>query len=239
MNLLLIRHGQTNWNLKQCFQGQSDIPLNETGRKQAQALADRLSAEQLDHVYVSDLQRAVETANIILRTSGYKPNLHPDSRLREVNFGAWEGLTYDEIKAKYPEPLAAWENDIFKNAPPNGETLEQLSARVQSVLDELCAKHQDQTVLIVAHGGVLQTLICLALKLPPMMYWQFHLSTASLSELAFYPAGAILNSLNDTCHLPKAPPKKAWNPLSRGKSNEVDLPKDSTMEKTERTEKTP
>ena len=211
MNLLLIRHGQTNWNLEQRFQGQSDIPLNETGRKQAHALAERFSTEQFDAVYSSDLQRATETANIITQMSGCKPDL----RLREVHFGDWEGLTYDEIKAKHPDTLAAWEADIFKNAPPHGETLEGLSVRVQSMLDELREKHEDQNILIVAHGGVLQTLICLALKLPPTMYWQFHLSTASLSEVAFYPAGAILNSLNDTSHLPKAPPKKAWNPLSR------------------------
>jgi alpha-ribazole phosphatase len=196
MNLLLIRHGQTDWNLAQRFQGQSDIPLNEAGKKQAEVLADRLSNQPFDIVYSSDLQRATETANII-----HKSSFQPDARLREVKFGDWEGLTYDEIKEKYPDALSAWENDIYKNAPPNGETLEQLSVRVQSMLDELCAKHQDQTVLIVAHGGVLQTLICLALKLPPTMYWQFHLSTASLSEVAFYPAGAILNLLNDTCHL--------------------------------------
>lgn len=210
MKLLLIRHGQTNWNLEQRFQGQSDIPLNETGRKQAQALAERLTTEQFDAVYSSDLQRATETASII-RRSGFQP----DTRLREVHFGDWEGLTYNEIKAKHPEPLAAWEADIFKNAPPKGETLEGLAIRVQSMLDELHEKHDDQNILIVAHGGVLQTLICLALKLPPTMYWQFHLSTASISELAFYPAGAILNSLNDTSHLPKSAPKKAWNPLSR------------------------
>ncbi len=211
MNLLLIRHGQTNWNLEQRFQGQSDIPLNETGRNQAHALADRLSAEPFEAVYSSDLQRATETANIITQISGCKPDL----RLREVNFGDWEGLTYDEIKAKHPDTLADWEADIFKNAPPHGETLEGLSVRVQSMLDELREKHEDQNILIVAHGGVLQTLICLALKLPSTMYWQFHLSTASLSEVAFYPAGAILNSLNDTSHLPKSAPKKAWNPLSR------------------------
>jgi alpha-ribazole phosphatase len=211
MNLLLIRHGQTDWNLAQRFQGQSDIELNETGRKQAQALADRLSAEHFDAVYSSDLKRATETANIITQMS----DCEPDPRLREIHFGDWEGLTYDEIKEKHHETLAAWEADIFKNAPPHGETLEGLSVRVQSMLDELRKKHEGQNILIVAHGGVLQTLICLALKLPPTMYWQFHLSTASLSEVAFYPAGAILNSLNDTSHLPKAPPKKAWNPLSR------------------------
>ncbi|MDO9301084.1 MAG: alpha-ribazole phosphatase, partial [Anaerolineales bacterium] len=200
MKLLLVRHGQTDWNIARRFQGQSDIPLNEVGKKQAKALANRLSAEHFDSIYSSDLQRATETAKIIC-----KSEWHSDLRLREVNFGDWEGLTYGEIKEKHPDTLSAWENDIYKNAPPNGETLEGLSARVQSMLGELYAKHKDQTVLIVAHGGVLQTLICLALNLKPTMYWRFHLSTASLSEIAFYPkgAGAIVNLLNDTSHLEK------------------------------------
>ena len=203
MKLLLIRHGQTDWNILRRFQGQSDIPLNEVGQKQAMALADRLSTQHIDTLYFSDLQRTHETANIISSLSGCKPELHPDPHLREINFGDWEGLTYNEIKEKYPDTLAERENDIYKNAPPNGETLEQLCMRVQSMLDELYAKHKDQVVLIVSHGGMLQVLLCLALNLKPTMYWQFHLSTASLSEIAFYPYGAILNLLNDTSHLEK------------------------------------
>ena len=199
MKLFLIRHGQTDWNLTRHFQGQSDVPLNQTGRQQANALAKRLSNQSFDAVYSSDLQRATETAKIIL--SGVKPDLHSDIRLREVNFGDWEGLTYDEIKEKYPDSLASWERDVYGSSPPNGETLEDLSKRVQSFLDDLLQKHNDQTVLVVAHGGVLQTLVCLALKLSPTMYWQFYLSTASLSQISFYPAGAILNLHNDASHL--------------------------------------
>ena len=201
MKLLLIRHGQTDWNIARRFQGHSNVPLNEFGRKQAAALADRLSTQHVDAVYSSDLERTFETAKIIAHLSGCKPDLHSDQRLREINFGDWEGLSYNEIKERYPNALAEQENDIYKNAPPNGETLEQLCVRVQSIMDGLYAKHKDQTVIIVAHGGVLQILLCLVLKLNPIMYWQFHLSTASLSEIAFYPDGAILNLLNDTCHL--------------------------------------
>jgi alpha-ribazole phosphatase len=153
MKLFLIRHGQTDWNIARRFQGQSDVSLNEVGRKQAMALADRLSAQHIDALYSSDLQRALETAKIIRKSECYS-----DARLREINFGDWEGLTYNEIKEKYPNALAERENDIYKNAPPNGETLEQLCERVRSMLDELYAKHKDQTVLVVAHGGVLQTL---------------------------------------------------------------------------------
>ena len=201
MKLLLTRHGQTDWNVAQRFQGQSDVPLNEIGRQQANALADRLSAQPIDIVYSSDLLRAMETAKMIMQKSGYKPDLHLDTRLREMNFGAWEGLTYKEIKQSDPAALAAWKADVSTTAAPNGETLNQLSARVQSFINDLRAQYTDQTILIVAHGGVLQTLICLALNLLPMMYWQFHVSPASLSEISFYPAGAILNLLNDTSHL--------------------------------------
>jgi alpha-ribazole phosphatase len=202
MKLLFIRHGQTDWNIARRFQGQSNVPLNEFGRKQASALADRLSAQHVDAVYSSDLERAIETAKIICK-SVWHSDLCPDPRLREINFGDWEGLSYSEIKEKYPDALAERENDIYKNGPPNGETLEQLSVRVQSMLDELYARHHEQTVLIVAHGGVLQILLCCALRLNPTMYWQFHLSTASLSEIALFPDGAILNLLNDTSHLEK------------------------------------
>jgi len=118
MRLYLARHGETDWNAAQRFQGWSDIPLNEVGRKQAAALADRLSVQYFDVVYCSDLQRAIETAKMIVKLSDCKPNLHSDPRLREVHFGDWEGLTYDAIKEKYPEVLTAWENDIYKTARP-------------------------------------------------------------------------------------------------------------------------
>lgn len=203
MKLLLVRHGQTDWNLTRHFQGQSDVPLNETGIHQAEQVAKRLSSKKIDSIYSSDLSRAVETTRIC--RSGFQPDIptQSDIRLREVNFGDWEGLTYNEIKEKYPDSLATWERDVYSSSPPNGETLEELAKRVQSFLDDLIRKHNDQTVLIVAHGGVLQVLVCLALKLSPKMYWQFYLSTASLSEISFYPAGAILNLLNDTSHLEK------------------------------------
>lgn len=201
MKLLLTRHGQTDWNIAQRFQGQSDVPLNEVGRQQANALAGRLSTQPIDLVYASDLQRALETANIIVRKSDCQSDLRLDSRLREMDFGEWEGLTYKEIKQSDPSALAAWKADISTTAAPNGETLEQLVKRAQSVLNDLLENCKDKTVLLVSHGGVLQSLICLALKLDSTMYWQFHISPASLSEISFYPAGAIVNLLNDTSHL--------------------------------------
>lgn len=197
MKLVLIRHGQTDWNLAQRLQGHSEIPLNATGRDQASALARRLSNQSFDLIYTSDLERAMETATIL---AGGKKEVKTDPRLREINFGAWEGLTYDEIKQKYPEKLALWENDVYHNAPPNGETVEQLTKRIKLALDDLNANH-NRTLMVVAHGGALQSMVCLALNLSPRMYWQFQLSPASLSEISFYPAGAMINLWNDTSHL--------------------------------------
>jgi alpha-ribazole phosphatase len=203
MKLLLVRHGQTDWNINRRFQGQSDVPLNEVGRQQATALVNRLSREHIDVLFASDLQRAHETARIIAAQQACEIRL--DARLREINFGAWEGLTYDEIKHNDPAVLAAREADIFTTAAPDGETLNQLTTRVESVLNDLHTQYAAQTTLMVAHGGPLQILLCLALDLSPSKYWQFHLATASLSEIAFYPAGAIINLMNDTCHLSSLP----------------------------------
>jgi alpha-ribazole phosphatase len=206
MKLFLVRHGQTDWNLNQRFQGQSDIPLNESGRQQATALGSRLKHEHIDIIFASDLQRAHETANIIA-AHHHASEIRIDKRLREMNFGAWEGLTYDEIKRSDPATLAAWEADISTTAAPNGEMLNQLTMRVESVLNDLRAQYADKTILIAAHGGPLQILLCLALNISPSRYWQFHLSPASLSKIAFYPAGTIINLMNDTCHV---------SPLSMG-----------------------
>ena len=197
--LLLVRHGLTDWNAAQRFQGQHDIPLNPTGEQQAAALGERLAGEALQAIVASDLQRARVTARAIAAHHTCPVTVEP--RLREISFGAWEGLTYAEIAGRDPAGLAAWEDNILENAPPGGETLRQLAERVQAALDELLKAHDGETLLLAAHGGPLQVLVCLALGLPPEKYWQFHLSPGSLSEIAIYPQGGILNLLNDACHV--------------------------------------
>jgi alpha-ribazole phosphatase len=193
--LLLVRHGLTDWNSAQRFQGQCDIPLNAEGLRQAAALGERLACEPLQAIYASDLQRAQATAAAI--ATHHTCPLVVEARLREISFGDWEGLTYTEIGICDPARLAAWEANILENAPPGGETLNQLAGRVQAVLDELLLAHEGETLLLVAHGGPLQVLLCLALGLPPEKYWQFHLSPGSLSEIAIYPQGGIVNMLNE------------------------------------------
>ena len=199
VRLILARHGETAWNAQKRYQGQADVELSETGRRQAASLARRLAQEEIHAIAASDLQRAWETAQAIAAPHGLSVRAEP--RLREINFGDWEGLTYGEIQKRDPQALAAWEADPFHVPPPGGETLAQVAARVQSALDDVTRSHQDQTVLLVAHGGPLRILLCLALGLAPRTQWQFRLDTAAISELEIYDGGAILNYLNDTKHL--------------------------------------
>jgi alpha-ribazole phosphatase len=176
------------------------MPLSPQGRAQAWALAGRLAAEDLDTICASDLQRAWQTAEVIAAPHGLA--VRAESRLREVDLGAWEGLTYDEIKQRYPQTLAAWQAHPLITTPPDGESLAQVAARVGEALDDIAQTYQGQAVLLVAHGGSLQVLLCLVLGLVPQARWQFRLNPGSLSELYLYDEKtAILTLLNDTCHL--------------------------------------
>ncbi len=194
--IYLVRHGETAWNAEGRFQGQSDKPLDEKGKQQANALGQHLKGKKLAAIYSSDLQRAWETARIISSFNTMPVTPHPG--LREMSFGSWEGMTYDQIQAKYPDELAAWRDNILTTSPPGGENLEQLATRVMAVYDDICHKYKNGTLLVVAHGGVLQVMLCLALELSPHKYWHFHLDPGSLSEIAIYPEGVILNRLNIT-----------------------------------------
>lgn len=197
--LLLARHGQTAWNVQCRYMGQVDVPLDRIGQEQAALLGQRLSGVEFAAIYTSDLLRARETAAAI--ASHHSCRLIDERRLREMDFGAWQGLTYPEIQETDKLNLEAWEADRLVNSPPGGETLNQFSSRVEEAYQEVTQAHIEETVLMVAHGGVLKILICLVLGIPAERYWQVQISPASLSEIWVYPEGGSLSALNDTCHL--------------------------------------
>jgi alpha-ribazole phosphatase len=197
--LLLARHGETAWNAARRYQGQTDVPLNAVGRHQADALAQRLSGEEISAIYASDLQRAWETAAAI--AAFHNLSIQADPRLREIRFGDWEGLTSEEIKERDPESLTAWYDDPLQASPPGGETLNEVAQRAGAALAEITAHNPDKTVLIVAHGGILRVLLCLALEVSPTNYWRFRFGLGSLSEVSVEQTGTTLHSLNDTTHL--------------------------------------
>jgi alpha-ribazole phosphatase len=198
LRLLLVRHGETAWNAAGRFQGQTDLPLSSAGLSQAKALGRVLATERVHALYSSDLQRAWETACMI--AASLRLAVQPEPRLREMAFGRWEGLTFAEIEQRDPHALAAWQADPEHVAPPGGETLLHLTDRVTTAFHHLVSHCQEQTVVLVAHGGPLRILLCLALGLVSRSYWQFAITPGSLSELQVYEQGAILTRLNDTHH---------------------------------------
>ena len=142
--LLLARHGETDWNRELRIQGSSDIGLNELGRRQAQYLAQELTDVELDAIYSSDLSRAQATAAAVAATHDLEVNLDP--RLRERSFGSWEGLTREDISA-FPA-----------GSRHDGETDDEVRVRVLAAVEEIAANHPGQRVLVVSHGGALNTL---------------------------------------------------------------------------------
>jgi broad specificity phosphatase PhoE len=148
--LILTRHGETDWNRERRWQGQADTDLNEAGRQQARTLAARLAAEPVAAVYSSDLRRAYETATIVASPHGI--GVAVDPRLREIDFGEWEGLTTPEIHSRYAEFVATWPPD--DGAPfPGGETYVAMGDRVVAALGEIARRHPDSVVVVVLHGG--------------------------------------------------------------------------------------
>jgi broad specificity phosphatase PhoE len=202
IRLLLARHGETARNSEKRIQGRSDAGLSRRGIQQAAALAKELKGEELHALYCSDQKRAKQTAERIAALhKGLQIVREP--RLREIDFGLWEGLTLEDVQARFPAELHAWQEGV-NAAPPGGEPMAGVMQRTGDLLEALRARHTGQTVLLVAHAGVLQALICQAMEILPRRWWAFHLYTASLSELWLYEHGATLVSLNDLGALARA-----------------------------------
>jgi broad specificity phosphatase PhoE len=155
--LLLVRHGETDWNRDGRWQGHSDTHLNEVGRDQARRVAAELG--NVDVLYTSDLARARETAEIIAAARGLEVHLEP--RLRERSFGAWEGMTMPEIEAEFGEALARWLAGEGPGAD-DAEPFDAFAARVAGFVQELPERHPDQTVLVVGHGGSIRVIHAVA-----------------------------------------------------------------------------
>jgi broad specificity phosphatase PhoE len=168
--LILIRHGQTDWNAESRWQGQADVPLNSRGLEQAQQLAAELAGAGIQVLYASDMQRALQTIQPLADLTGLPVRIDP--RLREIHQGDWQGLLVTEIAARYGELFHRRKADPSAVTPPGGETVGQVQQRAYQALDEILERHPHETVTIVAHGFVI-ALLRLRLEDRPMEdVWQ-------------------------------------------------------------------
>lgn len=156
MKLYLIRHGQTDWNVAGRIQGGTDIPLNDTGRKQAACLAKGMERRPVTRVYCSTLSRAFETAEAIGKSQNVP--VYRLSELEEVNYGYWEGLTMEEIEQRYPKELEQWYLSPVEVAPPGGETQTQVYERCGRAIKKIVAQ-ADGDVAVVSHGATVVFLL--------------------------------------------------------------------------------
>jgi alpha-ribazole phosphatase len=197
--LLLVRHGETELNSSQRYWGKTDVPLGSEGTRQAERLRSRLASEKIDCLYCSQLKRALTTAGIIASNRNLK--LTGCSELNEIDFGKIEGLDFTEVSARFPEVARSWIERSPQLTYPGGESLDQMEKRVASFRDRLESHAGNDTVLIVAHAGILRTLICQLMGLEMKHRWMMRLDLASLSIIETYPEGSILSLLNDVSHL--------------------------------------
>ncbi len=198
----LVRHGETEWNRVGRAQGQADPPLNQEGRAQAEAVAARLAPVAFEAAYSSDLRRAAETAAPVVRGRD-TPIVHRRD-LREKSFGEWEGITYEEVRRRYPAMLAELFDERPAFAPPGGESDLELFARAAGAAARIAGRHAgtDGNILVVSHGGTLRAIIVSTLGLPVESMWRIRLSNAGLSVITtFEEGGATIDLLNDTGHL--------------------------------------
>lgn len=197
--LLLVRHSRTLFHKDDRFWGKTDIALSDRGIWQAEKLRDRLAGEKINAIYSSNLSRAHATAEII--ASRHQLNITACDELNECNFGYAEGLTFAEISELYPELAQVLSGFDTAARFPGGENFNELNSRVQKFLERLNEHKPKETILIVAHGGPLQIIICQLLKIDIKHWRQIRLYLASLSIVETYPQEAMLNLLNDVSHL--------------------------------------
>jgi ribonuclease H / adenosylcobalamin/alpha-ribazole phosphatase len=196
---VLLRHGQTPMSVQKRYAGRSDVPLTQIGVEQAAAAAKRLASAGLDVIVTSPLQRAAATAAEVAAVTGVR--VVTDEGFRETDFGAWDGLTFVEVRQRWPAELAAWLADPAV-PPPGGESFADVGTRVTGALQHVLADRQHQRVLIVSHVTPIKTLVAAALLAPPAALYRMHLDVAALCEIDWYADGpAVLRSFNDTSHL--------------------------------------
>ncbi|MFG2330010.1 histidine phosphatase family protein [Streptomyces sp. NPDC048604] len=201
--LVLLRHGETLLTPERRLSGSSgsNPGLSPSGRRQVRAAADALARRgDIDAIVTSPMRRCQETARPAAARLGL--NVQVEADLREADFGAWEGLTFAEVRERHPDDLGAWL--ASPDSPPTGtdETMQHVSRRVSAVRDALLSRYAGATVLLVSHVVPLRTLIRLALQAPPHTLFRLDLAAASLSTITYAKDGtATLHSLNDTHHL--------------------------------------
>jgi probable phosphoglycerate mutase len=198
--IILVRHGETEWNCVERFRGRADLPLNETGLAQAKATGRRIAAEYRPAaVYSIPLSRAVKTAEAIAKYFGLPVQVN--GGLIDIDYGQWQGLTPDEARERWPEGVDAWYNAPHTARIPGGESLDNLNGRAFGGVNEIAARHEEQTIVLVSHTVINRVILLGVLGLGRDRFWRLRQNTCAISVFEVEGGIFTLVSMNDTCHL--------------------------------------
>ena len=199
MNLILIRHGETDWNRSGRCQGIADIELNENGKKQAKEVADSLKDHHISAIYSSHLKRALETARHIADHHGLEVCVEHD--LHEMNQGDLEGLSFPDIRDRYADVLKKWRETPETLRIPNGESLLEVQDRAWKVLEKVHDNHQGETVVAVSHNLTIITLLCKITGVGLKGFRDFHIQATSKNVIISENGSLRIDVINDVSHL--------------------------------------
>ncbi|NNJ11543.1 histidine phosphatase family protein [Chloroflexales bacterium ZM16-3] len=200
MRMIIVRHGESEWNRIHRYQGQADSSLSELGLRQAEALAERLKNEQIDHIYSSRLQRAARTAQAIAAHHSSTPFEYADELL-EISHGEWEGKFIDEITERYSEGLREWREHPTRSQMPGGESFSNVLKRTMDFQERTIAKHKGQTILVSTHDVIVKILVADSLGMNMDRINRIWVTNASISVIEYGDDLPYLVSLSEACHL--------------------------------------
>ena len=204
--IVIVRHGETDWNAEGRVQGHTDVPLNDAGRRQAESAARALQRAEVAAVYASDLERAAETGRIIAQLHGLDVRL--SAALRERNLGVWQGHTLDEVGAFDPENLRLMRAGEWF-VPEGGETFEELRERVVAEVRRIAAAHEGQTVVVATHGGPVKVATLAVLQAPFSAHTSMRTENAGLTTFLVRDGRFVLEAYNVTSHIQEPLPTGA------------------------------
>jgi broad specificity phosphatase PhoE len=197
--IYLIRHGQTDWNRDKIFRGRADVPLNEYGRKEADALGRYLSDVRPIACYSSPLSRARETAEAAVRS--HSLDIRLDDGIIDIDYGEWQGIPDVEVRKSHSELYERWQQSPQRVRFPGGESLAMVRRRAMASLDRIRAEHPDGTVFVVAHRVVTKVIMCAVLGLSNAAFWKIRQDNCAYNIFELSEDGAIVVLMNETCHM--------------------------------------
>lgn len=199
VKLVLLRHGETSWTLERRFTGGRDIPLSASGQAQAEAIAAALAGQTIAAVYASPLERTRTTAEIVAKPHRMPVQVAAD--LREMGFGAWEGLTRDEVVRRDADAWATWRTAPHTLVAHGGERLTDVAARVRAQTDAFRTAHDGETIVVVTHAIVVRLTVLDALGLGPERLWSVDASPAGITEIELGADWTTVHRMNTLAHL--------------------------------------